>query len=336
MMKRNFKTVFISVAVSSILFFIWILLIQNPSINKNSTISMNIKSDWNNQNLENFTEDSLGLYVPFGITFWLSKTGYELTPSKISINASDNVFTIIKNIRRAKNQTVNLVVKSSYFVDGFSKKISDQLNLSSDSIKLYLMDSNQIDGQWITKGNWPVFVVPNTYNIKYNVSVEDFFKRMYKESNLFWNDERIQKLNNQKLSKLEAVTIASIVEKESTKTNEYQNIAGVYLNRFRKGMKLQADPTIVFVKGKAERVLQSDTKIPSPYNTYLNKGLPPGPICIPSISAIEAVLNYTQHDYLYFCAKSDFSGYHVFESNYGKHLINARHFHNALNKKAGK
>jgi cell division protein YceG involved in septum cleavage len=123
------------------------------------------------------------------------------------------------------------------------------------------MDSNQIDGQWITKGNWPVFVVPNTYNIKYNVSGEDFFKRMYKESNLFWNDERIQKLNNQGLSKLEAVTIASIVEKESTKTNEYQNIAGVYLNRFRKGMKLQADPTIVFVKGKAERVLQSDTKI---------------------------------------------------------------------------
>ena len=144
------------------------------------------------------------------------------------------------------------------------------------------------------------------------------------------------KLKAQKLSKLEVVTIASIVEKESSKTNEYQEIAGVYLNTYRKGMKLQADPTIVFVKGKAERVMQIDTKIPSPYNTYLNKGLPPGPICIPSIAAIDAVLNYTQHSYLFFCAKSDFSGYHVFESDYNRHLKNAQLFHRALNKKAGK
>jgi UPF0755 protein len=333
-MKRKVQIIFISIAVFFLLLLTWIFLLQHPKTINTKTFK--IESDWNNQNLDNYTEDSLGLYVPFGITFWLSKTGYELTSSKISINASDNVFNIIKNIRRAKNQTVNLVIKSSYFVDGFSKNISDQLNLSSDSIKLYLLDSNQIDGIYITKENWPVFIVPNTYNIKYNLSVEDFFKRMYKESNLFWNKERIQKLSNQGLSKLEAVTIASIVEKESSKTNEYQNIAGVYLNRFRKGMKLQADPTVVFVKGKVERVLQSDTKIPSPYNTYLNKGLPPGPICIPSIAAIDAVLNYSQHSYFYFCAKADFSGYHVFESDYSRHLKNAQLFHRALNKKAGK
>jgi UPF0755 protein len=154
---------------------------------------------------------------------------------------------------------------------------------------------------------------------------------MLHESTSFWNKERIEKLNIQKLSVIEAITIASIVEKESSKIEDFENIAGVYINRYRKNMKLQADPTIVFIKGKAERVLQIDTKIESPYNTYLHKGLPPGPICIPSIQAIEAVLNYTHHDYLYFCAKSDFSGYHIFESDYSRHLQNAKKFHRALN-----
>ncbi len=335
-MKRKFQIGFILFTAVSLLLFVWIFLIQTPTLIKNSTNTLKIKSDWNNQKLDEFAEDSLNIYVPLGISFWLNKTGYVLTPSKVSIGVSDNVFTIIKNIRRARNQTVNLVIKSSHFVDGFSNNISKQLDLSIDSIKTFLEDSTQIDSQWITKENWPVFIIPNTYNVKYNLSTLEFFKRMNNEANLFWNNQRILKLKAQKLSKLEVVTIASIVEKESSKTNEYQEIAGVYLNRYRKGMKLQADPTIVFVKGKAERVMQIDTKIPSPYNTYLNKGLPPGPICIPSIAAIDAVLNYTQHSYLFFCAKSDFSGYHVFESDYNRHLKNAQLFHRALNKKAGK
>jgi UPF0755 protein len=167
-----------------------------------------------------------------------------------------------------------------------------------------------------------------------SVDLEGFLERMRQESDKFWTKERLEKAKTQNLTKLQVVTIASIVNKESNKEKEYNNIAGVYINRFRIGMKLQADPTVNFAKGKDERVV--NVNIESPYNTYLNKGLPPGPICIPSIAAIDAVLNYTKHDYLYFCAKSDFTGYHIFEKNYEKHKKNARLFISALNREEKK
>jgi len=167
--------------------------------------------------------------------------------------------------------------------------------------------------------------------------LEGLFDRMKAEHEKFWDKSKLEKLKQQNLSLHQAVVVASLVQKESNKKSEYEEIAGVYINRFRKGMLLQADPTIVFAKGKAERVRgKADLFIESPYNTYLHKGLPPGPICIPSIDAIEAVLNYKNHDYLYFCAKSDFSGYHIFESDYNRHKKNAAAFHRALNKEEKK
>ena len=163
---------------------------------------------------------------------------------------------------------------------------------------------------------------------------------MQNEQALFWNAERKQKLRKQKLDINEAMTLASIVQKESLKIDEYQEIAGVYLNRLRINMFLGADPTLVFIRGKGGRVYNKDMDVVSPYNTYRNKGLPPGPICIPSKEAIDAVLNYTEHPYLYFCAKSDLSGYHAFARHYKDHLKNARLFQKKLNelerKKSGR
>ena len=159
---------------------------------------------------------------------------------------------------------------------------------------------------------------------------------MIKEYSVFWNKHRIGKAKEIGLTKKEVSILASIVEKEQNiKTDERKIIAGLYLNRIKKNMKLESDPTLVFAIGdfSIKRVLNKDKKIKSKYNTYKYKGLPPGPICIPSINSIDAVLNAESHNYIFMCAKEDFSGYHNFAKTYKQHLKNARKYQKALNKR---
>jgi UPF0755 protein len=159
---------------------------------------------------------------------------------------------------------------------------------------------------------------------------------MLKEYSEFWNSFRKKKAAEIKLNYYQVAVLASIVEKEqSMKRDERPEIAGLYLNRLKKRMKLESDPTLIFALGDftIKRVLNKDKKVDSPYNTYRYKGLPPGPICIPSINAIDAVLNASEHKYIFMCAKEDFTGYHNFAKTYAKHLINARKYQKALNKR---
>lgn len=157
---------------------------------------------------------------------------------------------------------------------------------------------------------------------------------MKKEYDKFWNAERIAKAKAIPLTQVQVSTLASIVQLETNKEDEKPVVAGVYLNRY-KDWKLEADPTLVYALGDftINRVLSIYKEIDSPYNTYMYKGLPPGPICLPTTSSINAVLNYTRHEYMYFCARDDFSGYHSFASTYDKHLLNARRFQKALDRR---
>lgn len=175
----------------------------------------------------------------------------------------------------------------------------------------------------------------NTYEVYWNTSPKRFVERMMMETDAFWNDERNEKLKQLQLSRNEAVTIASIVEEETNKKAEKANIASVYLNRLRKGMRLEADPTVKYAVGDftLRRILERHLKTVSPYNTYQNQGLPPGPICMPSAESIDAVLENKKTDYIYFCAKEDFSGYHNFAATYNQHLANAARYHKALNER---
>jgi UPF0755 protein len=156
---------------------------------------------------------------------------------------------------------------------------------------------------------------------------------MYKQSKLFWNDKREQQAQSIGLSKSEVITLASIVEEENFKEVEKGMIAGLYMNRLQKGMKLQADPTVKFALQdfSITRITGDDLLKDSPYNTYLYTGLPPGPIRIPETSTIDSVLNYRRHEYIYMCAKEDFSGRHSFAKTYSEHLKNAARYHKALN-----
>ena len=175
--------------------------------------------------------------------------------------------------------------------------------------------------------------IPNTYEVYWNCSVNDLLQRMKRESDRFWAS-RDAKLARCGLTRNEAITLASIVYEETKRQSEMPVVAGVYINRLRRGMPLQADPTVKFALGdfSLRRILHKHLEVDSPYNTYRVVGLPPGPICMPSIAAIDAVLNYQEHDYLYFCAKEDLSGAHNFARTLAEHNRNARAYAAALNR----
>ncbi|MBQ1214350.1 MAG: endolytic transglycosylase MltG, partial [Tidjanibacter sp.] len=176
--------------------------------------------------------------------------------------------------------------------------------------------------------------IPNTYEVWWTLTPEALTDRMFKEYNSFWNDSRKAKLARTKLSEIEVVTLASIIYEETKVASEMPKIAGVYLNRMRRGIPLQACPTAKYALGdfSIKRVLHKHTQVKSPYNTYLNRGLTPGPICLPSITAIDAVLDFENHSYLYFCAKEDFSGRHYFSKTLSEHNRYAKRYAAALNK----
>ena len=186
----------------------------------------------------------------------------------------------------------------------------------------------------LTPENVLAVFIPNTYQIYWNITPEEFLKRMYKEYRAFWNDQRNELREAKKLDRLEVMTLASIVEEETNKVDEKPSVAGLYLNRIRKRWKLEADPTVKYAVGDfgLRRILNTHLEVDSPYNTYKYQGIPPGPICTPSIPSIEAVLNEEKHDFMYMCARADGSGYHHFSETLEEHLAYARDYHRMLNR----
>jgi len=210
-------------------------------------------------------------------------------------------------------------------------------NLEPDSASIIrLLDSANYVKQFdFTTDNVYVAFMPDSYDIYWNTTPEKLFKKMYDHYEAFWTKERKDKAAELNLTPAEVSILASIVDAEALKDDEMPTIAGLYLNRLKKGMKLESDPTVIFAMKDftIRRVLNRYLSVPSPYNTYANKGLPPGPIMMPSVNAVKAVLNYKPSDYIYMCAKEDFSGYHNFANNVAQHLINARKFQQALNER---
>jgi len=202
---------------------------------------------------------------------------------------------------------------------------------STEIIKL-LRDSAYISIFGFDKETILIMFLPNTYEVYWNITPKDLMDRMYLEYNKFWNADRRHKAEEIGLDPEEVSVLASIVEKETAKNDEKAKIAGVYMNRMKYGWRLQADPTIIYAWGDfgIRRVLNIHKQVDSPYNTYIYFGLPPGPICIPSIASVEAVLNREDHNYMFFCAKDDFSGYHVFATTHAQHNINANRYRRAL------
>lgn len=215
-----------------------------------------------------------------------------------------------------------------------AQKIGSQMMTDSASVMAALNDEAFLAEYGFTPANVFGLILPDTYQMYWTASVKDIFDRLKKEYDSFWTLERLDKAKTLGLTKEQVSVLASIVSGETLQAKEYPIIAGVYLNRYRKGMKLQADPTIAYIHNyEPNRILKKHLKVDSPYNTYMYKGLPPTPINVPPKACIEAVLNPDKNNYIYFCASPEFDGTHRFAVGYNEHLKNAREFQRALTKR---
>lgn len=252
---------------------------------------------------------------------------------RYAIRPGENVYHVYSRISRGYQQPVNLTIGSVRTLDRLARNVAAQLMIDSAEIASVLTDSAFRHKMGYSKETMACLFIPDTYEVYWDMDVEAFFERMQKEHKRFWNDERLAKAQSIGLTPEEVCTLASIVEEETNNNAEKTIVAGLYINRLLRNMPLQADPTIKFALQNFElrRITNENLQVNSPYNTYLNTGLPPGPIRIPSPKGIDSVLNYTKHNYIYMCAKEDFSGTHNFASNYADHMANARKYWKALN-----
>lgn len=311
----------------------------------------------------NFKKHEVYIKIPTGSNFTnvqkllspyiKSKTNFEyvakiraykqnVRPGRFLIKKGMNAYQIITALR--SNIPVKLSFNNQERLVNLCERLSTQIEPNKNQLYNALSDSVFIVKNGFTKDNVLAMFLPNTYEVYWNISPEKFRIKMLKEYQLFWNKGRLLKAKSLNLTPIQIITLASVVHKESVRKSERPTIAGVYLNRLRKGILLQADPTVIYaIKLKEnnfnkviKRVLNIDLVIQSPYNTYQNQGLPPGPIAMPDIDAIDAVLNAKTHDYIYFCASVEKFGYHVFAVTFSEHLQNAKKYTNWLNQKGTK
>lgn len=240
---------------------------------------------------------------------------------------------LIRLLRSGKQKPVKVTFNSIRLKQDLAVRLAQKLEMNEDTLLSMLNNPTLTQKFGFDTVNIVGMFIPNTYEMYWDIGPETLFKRMHHEYEKFWTDERKAKLDSVGLTRQQVTVLASIVEQETRKADEMPRVAGVYLNRLRKGMILQADPTLKFAARNfaAKRVYNSLKEIDSPYNTYMYAGLPPGPIYLPSTITLDAVLNAEDHSYIYFCARPDFSGYHDFAVNYRDQINNARKYQRALN-----
>lgn len=254
---------------------------------------------------------------------------------RYAIRPGENAIIVYRHLSRGLQTSINLTIPSVRTVEDLAEKLGEKLMVDADDILDELTDSAVCAKYGYDMDNIIGMFIPNTYDIYWNVSIENLLDRMKKESDVFWTQERKDKANAKQMTPQEVITLASIVDEETANKGEKPMVAGMYINRLKKNMPLQADPTIKFALKQFElkRIYNNMLHTQSPFNTYINTGLPPGPIRIPSIDGIDAVLNAVEHNFVYMCAKEDFSGTHNFAVTYSEHLKNAAKYSKALNER---
>lgn len=260
------------------------------------------------------------------------ETSQKMKPGRYVVDASSTSIYVARMLvfgwQTPQNMTLSGTLRKK---DRIAQRISSQMMVDSASVADALNDEVFLAGYGFTPENVFAMILPDTYEMYWTVSVKEIFDRFKKEYDAFWTEDRLAKAKAQGLSQMEVSIMASIVSGETLKAAEYPVIAGVYLNRYNKGMKLQADPTIAFCYDYTlDRILKKHLTVDSPYNTYKHVGLPPAPINVPPKACLEAVLNPNKHNYIYFCASPAFDGTHKFAVTYTEHLKNARAFQREL------
>lgn len=277
-----------------------------------------------------------GNYVQDLVSFsFLAKiTGYDdqIKPGRYVLRKNMTNLEALRVLRSGKQEPVRITFNNVRLIRDLSEKITRNLDMSPEEFEAALINFAMTNKEGFNKDNILAMFIPNTYEVYFNISPDALVRRMHAEYEKFWNDERKAKAKKVGLTPLEVSILAAIVQAESVKPDEAPKIAGLYLNRLKKGIALQADPTLVYAVGdfSLKRVLNEHKQVDSPWNTYMYPGLPPGPINLPEINSIDAVLNFYPSDYYYMCAKEDFSGYHNFTNSYRDHMNNAIRYQRAL------
>lgn len=256
-------------------------------------------------------------------------------PGRYRVTQGMSMNDLVNMLRSGEQEPVKVTFTNVDHLPELAGRVARALEADSVAFLQTLLDPDRHREVGLTKETFISLFIPNTYEFWWTTTPAGFIERMRLEHDSFWNAERKALAREHGLSEVEIATLASIVQAETVQMTDAPRIAGVYLNRLRIGMPLQADPTLKFALGldSVNRVLDRDKEVDSPYNTYRNKGLPPGPINMPEPRFIDAVLNAEKHDYLYFCARADLSGYSDFTRSYEQHLVNARRYQRALNER---
>ncbi len=272
-----------------------------------------------------------------GLTTLLRHTDYSthVRTGRYAVNPGDGALRLFRRLRNGQQSSVRLTIPEARTMERLAALLSRKLMLDSASIAQALTSEETCNKYGYDTCTVTAMFVPDTYEVYWDISTDALLQRMAHEHDRFWKGERTDKAKARQLTPVEVATLASIIDEETANTAEKPMIAGMYLNRLKTGMPLQADPTVKFALRQfgLKRIYTKQTRFQSPYNTYANEGLPPGPIKIASIKGIDAVLNAVDHDYLYMCAKEDFSGTHNFAKTYAEHLKNAARYSKALNER---
>lgn len=302
-----------------------------------------------------FAENKKALYIKSGSTYadvqtQLSAEGFvgntttfdvlagffglknQVKPGKYVFEKGSSVLTILRTLKNGRQTPVKLVINKLRLPSEFAQKIADNFECDLEEVSQLITNSDTLKKWGVDSNTFMTLIIPNTYEFYWNTSANRILKKLIAEQQKFWTAERVQKANGLNLTPIQAYTLASIVEEETNMAEDKGKIASVYLNRIETGMRLGADPTVKFaLKNFAlTRIYQKHTQFESPFNTYKVFGLPPGPICTPSVKTLEAVLNAPTTNYLYFVAKPDFNGYSNFATTYKEHLQYAKAYQDAL------
>lgn len=251
------------------------------------------------------------------------------------VGSGHSTLNVFRRLRNGSQTPIRLTIPILRTPEDLSDFLGKTLHDSPQQFLASLTDSTLLAQYGKRPETAVCLFIPNTYEVYWSSSPQRLIEKMHRESRIFWNNRRLEKARQAGLSEDEVLTLASIVEQETADNAEKPTVAGMYLNRLRKSMPLQADPTVKFALREfgLRRILHKHLTTDSPYNTYKNRGLPPGPICIPSQASIDAVLNHVRHEYIYMCAKEDFSGSHNFAITYAEHLQNAKKYIQALDRR---
>lgn len=323
----------VAIVIAGAFFYIESIISTKFNIDKTVYLYIDESKDYNSVLKQLDTTAHVSDIASFKKVADYYKYPQSIKTGRYAIRPNMTVKDVVVLLKAGRQTPAKLKFNNIRTKEDLATRIASQLMLSRETILSALNDSVRCEALGFDVETIDCMFIPNTYDVYWDISLDGFLKRMRTEYDRFWTEERMQKANQQGLTPIEVSILAAIVEEECYYPDEYPVVAGLYLNRLKRGQLLQADPTVKFAVGDftLKRILNKHLEVVSPYNTYRNAGLPPGPIRVPSIKGIDAVLNAAKHNYLYMCAKDDSSRRHNFAVTHAEHMRNAAKYHASLN-----